>query len=688
MTRRRAVDLDADPARAATRLRSASLPSTEHPPSRIVIEAVEPDVDDGRHAVKRVVGEPVHASATIFADGHVVLAARLRVRQVGEPDWRDVAMEPHPDDRWVGTFVPYALGSWEYVVEAWIDRFATWRWGLERKRAAGQDVASELVEGAALVRAAAAAASEPDRAWLADAAERLGGAASADERATFALAPALATYMARNADRSGGAILDHTVRVDVERERAAFGAWYECFPRSTAPEPGRHGRFADLVARLPYVAAMGFDVLYLPPIHPIGRVHRKGRDNVLVATAADPGSPWAIGSREGGHTAVHPDLGTLADFDALVAAARAHEIEIALDLAFQCAPDHPWVTERPEWFRTRPDGTIQYAENPPKRYQDIVPFDFESARWRELWTALRDVVEFWIGHGVAIFRVDNPHTKPFPFWKWLIADVRARHPEVIFLSEAFTRPAIMRQLAKVGFSQSYTYFTWRTTKAELTAYLGELTRPPFADYMRPNLFANTPDILPEHLQTGGPAAFRVRLVLAATLAGSYGIYGPPFELAIGEPLEWGGEEYLHSEKYELRHWDVDAPQSLRELVARVNHIRRENAAFRHVRRLRFVPVDDEALLAYARSTPDLGNVIVVVVNLDPHHAHAGTIEVPLEELGVDATHPFQVDDLLGGARYLWHGSRNYVALDPSAQPAHVFRIRRRVRTERDFDYYL
>jgi starch synthase (maltosyl-transferring) len=331
---------------------------------------------------------------------------------------------------------------------------------------------------------------------------------------------------------------------------------------------------------------------------------------------------------------------------------------------------------------------MQYAENPPKRYQDIVPFDFECAAWRELWTALRDVVEFWIARGVAIFRVDNPHTKPFAFWRWLIADVRARHPEVVFLSEAFTRPSVMHHLAKVGFSQSYTYFTWRNTKQELASYLGELTQAPVADYMRPNLFANTPDILPEHLQTGGRPAFQARLVLAATLVGSYGVYGPPFELAVGDAVAWGSEEYAHSEKYEVRHWQLDAPQSLRDLVARVNRIRRENPAFRHVRRLRFVPVDAEALVAYARSTPDLENVVIVVVNLDPHHAHAGTLEVPLEELGIDGAYPFQVDDLLGGARYLWHGSRNYVALDPAALPAHVFRIRRRARTERDFDYYL
>jgi starch synthase (maltosyl-transferring) len=651
-----------------------------------VIEGVEPDIDGGRYAVKRIVGDAVDVTATIFVEGHDHLAARLLVRR-GDAEWQYVPMVPRPNDRWDATFVPDAVGSWEFTIEAWVDRFASWRWGLERKREARQEVSSELAEGAALVAAAAERAQGEDRSWLAACAVRLAGEAPDSERGRLALDPELAARVARHPDRSSATVLGHAVHLEVERERSGFGAWYECFPRSCAPEPGRHGTLQDLSARLPYIAGMGFDVLYLPPIHPIGLTHRKGRNNSPTAAPEDPGSPWAIGSEMGGHTAVHPTLGTLADFDALVTAARRLGLEIALDIAFQCSPDHPYVTAHPEWFRKRPDGSIRYAENPPKRYQDIFPLDFECAAWRELWTELRDVVLFWVERGVAIFRVDNPHTKPFAFWEWLIAEVRRKHPEVFFLAEAFTRPAVMRRLAKIGFSQSYTYFTWRHTKTDLTAYLIDLTQGPARDYMRGNLFANTPDILHEYLQTGGRAGFQARLVLAATLSANYGIYGPPFELCVGAAVA-GTEEYLNSEKYEVRHWDLDAPESLRDLVARLNGIRRDNAAFRHDRRLQFLRIDDEQLLAYVKSTTDLTNVVVVVVNLDPHHAHAGYVELPLAELGIDATKPYQVDDLLGGARYLWHGPRNFVALDPQALPAHIFRLRRRVRTERDFDYYL
>jgi len=651
----------------------------------VVIEGTEPDIEGGRYAAKRIVGDAVDVTATIFAEAHDHLAARLLVRR-GNGEWQSLAMVPRPNDRWDATFVADAVGSWEFTVEAWIDRFASWRWGLERKCEAGQEVSSELAEGSALVAAAAERADGDDRTWLAACARRLAGDDPSFQRGRLGLDPELAARMARHPDRSSATALDHTVHLEVERERSGFGAWYECFPRSCAPEPGRHGTLRDLIARLPYIAGMGFDVLYLPPIHPIGRTHRKGRNNSLTAASEDPGSPWAIGSQEGGHKTVHPVLGTLADFDALVREASQLGLEIALDIAFQCSPDHPYVTEHPEWFRKRPDGSIRYAENPPKRYQDIFPFDFECAAWRELWSELRDVVLFWVDRGITIFRVDNPHTKPFSFWEWLIAEVRREHPEVFFLAEAFTRPAVMRRLAKIGFSQSYTYFTWRNTKADLIAYLTDLTQGPARDYMRGNLFANTPDILHEYLQTGGRPGFQIRLVLAATLSANYGIYGPPFELCVADALP-GTEEYLDSEKYEVRHWDLDVPGSLRDLVARLNGIRRENPAFRHDRRLQFLRIDDEQLLAYVKSTADLTNVVVVVVNLDPHHAHAGYVELPLAELGIDGTKPYQVDDLLGGARYLWHGPRNFVALDPQALPAHVFRLRRRIRTERDFDYY-
>jgi starch synthase (maltosyl-transferring) len=657
------------------------------PPSRVVIEDVTPQVDGGRFAAKRTVGEPVEVGATIFAEGHDLLGARVRYRHASEPAWRDVSMDALGNDRWSACFVVETLGRYEVTVEAWIDRFASWRHGFARKIEAGQDVTTELLEGAALVRAAGTRAGDGDRDGLMERAAFLGGPAEPAKRAEAALATDLAAMMARHPDRDGAAILPHPLPIDVEVERAGLGAWYECFPRSMSPDPARPGTLRDLANRLDYVAGMGFDVLYLPPIHPIGRSYRKGRNNTLVPEPGDPGSPWAIGAAEGGHTAVHPDLGSLADFDALVAKAKERGLAVALDIAFQCSPDHPWVHEHPEWFRRRPDGSIQYAENPPKRYQDIYPFDFESAAWASLWEALRDVVLFWLEHGVTIFRIDNPHTKPLAFWEWLIAEVRARNPEAVFLSEAFTRPAVMRQLAKVGFSQSYTYFTWRNTKAELTEYLTELTQTPVREYMRPNFFANTPDILHEYLQTGGRAAFQIRLVLAATLVGSYGIYGPPFELCVGDALP-GTEEYRASEKYEVRHWDLDAPGGLQPLVALLNRIRRDNPACRHDRRLRFFPIDNGALIAYGKTTPDLANVLIVVVNLDPHHPQSGFLELPLRELGIDSDQSYQVDDLLGGARYLWQGPRNYIALDPQALPAHVFRVRRRIRTEKDFDYFL
>jgi starch synthase (maltosyl-transferring) len=613
-----------------------------------VIDALAPCVDDGRFAIKRVLGDRVRVRASLYTDGHDRAAGALLHRRAGAERWSETPLEPLGDDLFAAEFACDALGGFEYAVAGWIDAFASFRAGLAAKRAAGLELGSELAEAAALVRGAAARmAAWPDRARAAQSA---------------------------------------VLRVEVERERAAVGAWYEFFPRSCAPEPGRHGTFRDCEARLAYAAAMGFDVVYLPPIHPIGRAHRKGRNNTPTAGPGDPGSPWAIGAPEGGHDAIHPELGTLADFERFVEKARALGLEVALDLAFQCSPDHPWVAKHPEWFRRRPDGTIQYAENPPKEYQDIYPLDFEGEGASELCCELRSLVRVWIERGVRIFRVDNPHTKPFAFWEWLIREIRAEHPEVVFLSEAFARPAVMRRLAKLGFSQSYTYFTWRNTKRELVSYLAELTQTEVREYLRPNFFANTPDILHEYLQTGGRAAFQIRFLLAATLAGSYGIYGPPFELCVGDAVA-GSEEYLGSEKYEIRHWDVERPDSLRELITRVNAIRRDSPALRRGA-LELLPVDNDELLAYARIAPDGEEVVVAVVDLNPRLAHSGWLELPLARLGLDAERPYQMDDLLGGTRWLWHGSRNFVRVDPAALPAHLFRLRRRVRTERDFDYWL
>ncbi len=447
-------------------------------------------------------------------------------------------------------------------------------------------------------------------------------------------------------------------------------------------------RLKDVENRLPYVAAMGFDVLYLPPIHPIGRSHRKGRNNAESAVADDVGSPWAIGSEEGGHKSIHPPLGTMEDFRSLVKAAEQHGLELALDIAFQCSPDHPYVREHPEWFRKRPDGTIQYAENPPKKYQDIYPIDFETDSWQSLWQELKSIFLFWINEGIRIFRVDNPHTKPFPFWEWVIGEIRRGHPDVLFLAEAFTRPKVMYRLAKAGFSQSYTYFAWRDTKWELTKYFTDLTQSSVREFFRPNLWPNTPDILPESLQVGGRPAFMTRLVLAATLAGNYGIYGPPFEHGWSIPREPGSEEYLHSEKYQVHEHDLNRPDSLKDFIARVNQIRRSSPAIAHRGVLKFHEAENEQIICYSRTAPDQSEIVLVIVNLDPNYRQSAWITLPLTEMDLPADRPYQMHDLLTDARYLWHGNRNYVELDPGSSPAHIFRIRRRSRSERDFEYYL
>ncbi|MCS7050511.1 MAG: alpha-1,4-glucan--maltose-1-phosphate maltosyltransferase, partial [Thermomicrobium sp.] len=638
-----------------------------------------------RFPVKRIVGDEFVVDADIFADGHDELAAVLRFRGPHGDEWREVPMHFLGNDRWRASFPLDVLGLWEYTVTAWIDRFATWQRDFRKRLDAGQDVTVDLAIGAELVETAAAHASDEEASWLRRAAATLAGANA--EATTLALSPELTERMRRSNLRPFAVSYPRILRVIVDRERARFSTWYELFPRSCSPDPGRHGTFRDCEAWLPRIAELGFDVLYLPPIHPIGRTHRKGKNNSLVAGPTDPGSPWAIGSEEGGHDAIHPELGTLEDFQRFVARARQYGIEIALDLAFQCSPDHPYVHQHPEWFRRRPDGSIQYAENPPKKYQDIYPFDFETPAWRELWLELLRVVRFWIGQGIRIFRVDNPHTKPFAFWEWLIAEIKRDHPDVIFLSEAFTRPKVMYHLAKLGFTQSYTYFAWRNTKSELEAYFTELTQTDVREFFRPNLWPNTPDILTEYLQTGGRPAFLIRLVLAATLGASYGIYGPPYELCEATPLAPGSEEYLDSEKYEIRHWKLDAPHSIAPVIAHVNRIRRENPALQQDWTLRFHAVDNDQLIVYSKTSRDGGNVIVTVVNLDPHHRHTGWVTLDLSCLGIAPETPYQMIDLLGGGRYIWHGPRNYVALDPQVMPAHIFQVRPRIRSEHDFEYY-
>jgi starch synthase (maltosyl-transferring) len=654
--------------------------------SRVVIENVKPEIDCGRFPAKRTVGESMTVEADIFADGHDALSALLLYRKDGVSRWTEIPMQPLVNDRWRGAFEVQEIGDHYYTVQAWVDRFKTWRQGLAKKVEAAQDVAVDLLAGAEIVELAAMRAAAEDRKSLNHFSAILRGDPSVAIHS--GLDEALAALMEKYPDRRWAATYDKELRVNVERSKARFSTWYELFPRSSAAAPDKHGTLRDCQERLPYIAGMGFDVLYLPPIHPIGYSFRKGKNNALAAQPDDVGSPWAIGAKEGGHKSIHPQLGSLVDFKRLVTEAKKFDIEIALDIAFQCTPDHPYVIEHPEWFRKRADGSIQYAENPPKKYQDIYPLDFECDSWAELWKELKSVILFWCEQGVRIFRADNPHTKAFPFWEWIIGEVKKDYPDALFLAEAFTRPKVMYRLAKLGFSQSYTYFTWRNTKPELTQYFTELTRTELSDFFRANLWPNTPDILTEYLQFGGRPAFMTRLVLASMLGASYGIYGPAFELCENVAREPGSEEYLDSEKYEIKHWDLEKPGSLRELIARVNRIRRENRALQSDRNLRFYPVDNPEIICFGKSTDDLSNVIVVAVNLDPHHTQSGWVELPAEELGLNPQQTFQMHELLTDARYLWQGKRNYVQLDPDSVPAQIFRVRPRIRREQDFDYFM
>ena len=668
--------------------------------SRAVIDAVRPCVDGGRFPVKRVVGEAVRVEADIVSDGHDHLGSVLLYRKRGQRSWGEVRMRELPNDLWVAEFTPSEMGEWEYAVRAWIDPFETWRLDLRKRVDAGQDVTVDLEIGVRIIRRTAEQASPKLSAELDSWAQRLASDESQVDRARLGWGDALAGIMWDAAPRRH-AVESRPLRVVVERTKALFSAWYEMFPRSACAEPGRHGTFADVEKRLPYVAEAGFDVLYLPPIHPIGQSHRKGRNNAPTAAEGDVGSCWAIGSKEGGHKSIHPELGTIDDFGRLVESARELGIEMAMDLAYQCSRDHPYVREHPEWFLHRPDGTIQYAENPPKKYQDIYPFDFECEDWRALWEELKSIPLYWIKHGIRIFRVDNPHTKPMPFWDWLIAEVSREHPDTIFLSEAFTRPKKMYRLAKGGFTQSYTYIAWRNGPQDLREYLEELTSPPVCDFFRPNFWPNTPDILTAYLQEGGRPAAMARLVLAATLSSSYGIYGPVFELCDFTPRGPGIEENLDSEKYQIRHWRLDDPWSLMPFISLVNRIRRENPALQQFRDITFHHCDNPAHVAYSKRArgradfvgtlaagdverdADDENVILCVVNTNPFEEQWGCLRLNLAALGVDGGASFTVCDLLSGARYVWHGPDNVVGLPPGQ--SHIFRIEKASRSERDFE---
>ena len=656
---------------------------------RVAIEHVEPEVDGGRYPIKRELGDTIVVQADLFADGHDVIRGLLRSRHEHQDEWLETPLSFSGNDRWQASFEVRELGHYRYSIIGWVDHFATWQRDMRKRLIAQQDVTVDILIGTQLIEKAYGHASDTSRRRLKD----IQAAVSrCDPRSQtqldLLLGQDVAEVMADCVDHRLHSSYDRELLVVVDRPKARFSAWYEMFPRSTTDEGQPHGTFKDCESRLSYIAEMGFDVLYLPPIHPIGETHRKGPNNNPRGDSASVGSPWAIGARSGGHKAIHSQLGSLEDFKQLLAVAREKGIEIALDLAFQCSPDHPYVKQHPEWFITRPDGTIQFAENPPKQYQDIFPLNFESDAFPELWKELRGVVQYWIDHGIRIFRVDNPHTKPFLFWKWLIGDVKAAYPETIFLAEAFTRPKVMYHLAKVGFTQSYTYFAWRNSKPELTDYFTELTKSPVREFFRPNLWTNTPDILTEHLQHGGRPVFMVRLALAATLGSSYGIYGPAFELYENRPQKPGSEEYLDSEKYEVRRWDITRPDSLKEFIGLINRIRRENPALQSDGRLQFHPIDNDYLLAYSKQSPDGSNVILVVVNLSPHHVHSGWLELDLSALGIHVNRPFQVHDLLTHAYYVWQGSRNYVQLDPHSVPVQIFAVRRNLRREQDFDYFL
>jgi starch synthase (maltosyl-transferring) len=606
---------------------------------------VRPQVDCGRYPVKRAVGESVLVEADVFTDGHDAVAAEVLWRHSDDKEWQRVPMAFLGNDHWSAAFPVERLGRYEYTVRAWTDPFLTWQRDLKKRRDAGQDLSVDFLIGAE----------------LADVPQLRDASLPAEERYRAALE-------ASPPPPGSSRILQYerTLEVRVDPQRARFSTWYELFPRSVRGD-GRHGSFKDVVKLLPGIEAMGFDVLYLPPVHPVGVTERKGKNNSLTAGPEDVGSPWAIGGPEGGHKALHPQLGSFDDFAALVKEAKKRSIAIALDIAFQCSPDHPYVREHPEWFRQRPDGTVQYAENPPKKYQDIYPFDFETPQWKELWQELKSIFEFWIGHGVKIFRVDNPHTKSFAFWEWAIHELKAEHPELIFLAEAFTRPRVMHKLAKLGFTQSYTYFTWRNSRFELAEYFTELTKDASREYFRPNVWPNTPDILHEYLQQGGRPAFIVRVVLAATLAANYGLYGPAYELMEHAPREAGSEEYLDSEKYEIKRWDRARSDSLSELIGRLNRIRRENAALQSDWSLQFHPTDNDQLLVFSKQ--EESNLVLVAVNLDPRYVQAGWIDFAWGE-----GKTYHVEDLLGGGRYTWAGRRNFVQLNPQTLPAHVFRV--------------
>ena len=654
---------------------------------RIVIESVYPELDSGYFPIRRVVGEKVAVEADIFADGHDSVTARVLYKKPDHDKWLEVPMIFLENDRWRGEFIVDEVGIYTYSLIGWVDYFKTWQKDLKKKINAGQDISIDVLIGADYIEDASNRSLGQDQKRLQEFTYLLRNESEKEKLFSISLSRELSELMKKYPDRRFAKKYERELAVIVDRPKANFSTWYELFPRSCPYRSGKHGTLKDCETVLPEISRMGFDILYLPPIHPIGKKNRKGKNNVPHSEPDDVGSPWAIGSEDGGHKSIHPALGTMEDFKSLIDKARDYGIEVAMDLAFQCSPSHPYVKEHPEWFKWRPDGSIQFAENPPKKYEDILPLNFETENWKGLWDELKSIVLFWIVKGVKIFRIDNPHTKPFSFWEWLIKEVKKHYPDVIFLSEAFTRPKVMYRLTKIGFTQSYTYFAWRNTKWELTKYIKELTKTDAKEYFRPNFWPNTPDILPEHLQYGGRNTFMMRLVLAATLSSNYGIYGPAFELTINEAVS-GKEEYMNSEKYEIKQWDWEREGNLKDFIARVNKIRKENPALQSTFNIEQYDVDNDNLLFYGKYNDDSSNIILVVLNLDPFHVHSGWVKVPIHKFGIEPHQPYLVHDLLGDDKYIWQGERNYVEINPYISPAHIFRLRKKLKREMDFDYFM
>jgi starch synthase (maltosyl-transferring) len=640
---------------------------------RVVISGISPQIEGGKYPAKRVIGESLTVTADIFGDGHDEVAASVLVKHQRDELWRELPMNYILNDRWEVTIPLDQIGFHQYQVIGWIDHYTTWKKGLVKKYDANQDVTVELQIGTQLFNEALSLADSADKTKLKKWIALFKKPENTETKINLAVSDEVGEVMGRIKAKDLVTTFPEIFTIEVERKKAGFSAWYEIFPRSAAVESGKHGTLNEVKRLLPRIAGMGFDILYFPPIHPIGEEKRKGKNNSLTPSADDPGSPWAIGNVTGGHKSIHPELGTLEDFESLVAEAEKFNLEVAMDIAFQCAPDHPYVKEHPQWFKWRPDGTVQYAENPPKRYEDILPFNFETEDWENLWKELKSVIDFWIEKGVRVFRIDNPHTKAFSFWEWLIKEVREKNPEVLFLAEAFTRPRVMEKLAKSGFNQSYSYFTWRNTKWEFEQYLTELTKTDQQYYFRPNFWPNTPDILPHHLAVGGENAHIQRLILAATMSSNYGIYGPVYEYGVNTPHP-GKEEYTDNEKYEIKHWDWDRYSRTAEIITMINQIRHENPALQTTWNIDFTYTDNEQIICYTKTDQRSSNALLIAVNLDVFNTHGATIRVPLEQLGIDPNQPYQVHDMLSGEKYRWQGEYNFVQLNPYDMPAHIFKV--------------